>query len=213
MIRVLVTAFGAFPGAPSNPTMAIAAALKKRARQLRLAGIEIETEILPVVYAGTGERLEELVARAKPDAVLHLGLAGKRKALSVETRALNRLSIVHADAARRLSDCMLIERGGQGMRKSRYQAARLAHVLNTAGAAARLSIDAGDYLCNQVLYHSLGLHRLPCGFIHVPRPRRLRAPKGARPPTFRRPLLRAMAVGIEAAVRMLARDVLIARAK
>lgn len=205
MIRILVTAFGAFPGAPVNPTMSIVAYLAKRASTLRRAGIEIRTAVLPVRFAGTRERLAELLADIRPDAVLHLGLAGRRKTISVETRALNRLTILHPDAGRRLSGSLLVENKGPQQRRSRFAADRLVRTISRSGVPARISIDAGDYLCNQVLYLTLGLHKGLCGFIHVPKPRRLRAPGGvsaSRP----RPLLTEMASAIEQAVRQIATD-------
>jgi pyroglutamyl-peptidase len=72
----------------------------------------------------------------------------------------------------------------------------------SAAAPTRRSIDAGDYLCNQLLYLSLGLTAAPAGFIHVPRPRgrtpkaRLKAP---------RPTLAAVARAVEAAILVLSR--------
>ncbi len=200
MIRILVTAFGAFPGAPVNPTMSIARYLEKRRRALGLTGIEIVTHVLPVVFAGTYERLAGLYASLKPDIVLHLGLAGRRKTISVESRALNRLTILHPDAQRKTSGTMQILPAGDPQRRSRFAVEQLTRTISQAGAPARRSIDAGDYLCNQVLYLSLGLHSGPCGFIHVPR--RLRAPRGRREPA--RPPLAAMARSIEVAVRQMA---------
>ena len=121
-----------------------------------------------------------------PDAVLHLGLARRRKAVSVETRALNRLTIVHSDAQRRLSGTIHVEMHAEPVRRSRFAAQRLAVRMARAGAPSRVSIDAGDYLCNQVLYLSLGMHENPCGFIHIPRLRRLRGPRNAPEPALAR---------------------------
>ena len=204
MIRILVTAFGSFPGASVNPTMAITAALKKRGAALRRAGIVLETAVLPVEFAGTCERLEELLARVRPDAVLHLGLAGRRKAVSVEMRALNRLTILHPDAARQFSTTMQVETGGPPVRRSRFAARQLVRAISAAGAPARLSIDAGDYLCNQVLYLSLALHSGPCGFIHVPKPCRMQAPGGRKTASEKRPGLASLCRAIEVAIRTLA---------
>lgn len=205
MIRVLVTAFGAFPGAPFNPTMAVTAQLQKNARAFRRADIDIRTLVLPVVFAGTRERLARTIQDIGPDAVLHLGLAGRRKVVSVETRALNRLTIVHNDAQRRLSGTIHVEKHADPVRRSRFAAQRLAVRMARAGAPSRISIDAGDYLCNQVLYLSLGMHQSPCGFIHIPRPRSLREPR-KRPEGSSRPGLVALTRAIEAAVRQVATD-------
>ncbi len=204
MIRILVTAFGAFPGAPVNPTMAIAAFLQRRKPTLRRAGIDIETAVLPVLFEGTRERLAAIIERLRPDAILHLGLAGRRSCMSVETRALNRLTILHPDASRAHALSRRVETGASGFRRSRLPAARLCTTMSRAGAPARLSIDAGDYLCNQVLFLSLGLFDGPCGFIHIPGPRRLRRPVRNRLRDEQRPGLPAIAAAIEAAVRQIA---------
>ena len=52
MTRVLVTAFGPFPGAPSNPTMALVRALERRhGKRLARLSISLHTRILPVRFA------------------------------------------------------------------------------------------------------------------------------------------------------------------
>lgn len=203
MIRILVTAFGAFPGAPVNPTMAIARALARRRRMLALTGVDLQTRVLPVVFAGTEERIAQLLAETCPDVVVLMGLAGRRKAISVETRALNRLTILRPDARGRYARSLLALAGGPAIRRARYRAEPLARAISSAGARARLSQDAGDYLCNQALYGALGLHEGLCGFIHVPLPR---ARRRRRPiwPVATRPTLAAMARAIEAGVRTLA---------
>lgn len=206
MIRILLTAFGAFPGAPVNPTMKIAPALQKRHRKFERHGILLETRVLPVVYDGVRARLERMIAETRPDIVLHLGLAGRRKTISVETRALNRLSILHVDALRKYSGSIFVEATGPFRRRSRFAAARLARTMASAGARSRLSIDAGDYLCNQTLYHSLGLHAGLCGFVHVPRPKALRRPIRHGRQADGRPSLAAMITAIERALFQLAAD-------
>lgn len=172
-VRILVTAFGSFPGAPVNPTMALARLLRRRhGRRLARLGLDIHTAVLPVVYAGAEKQTADLIARIKPQVVLHLGLAARRKRLSFETRAKNRLNILHPDAARRTSGRMAIEKGGAFALASRAPAPRCVAAIARSGAACAPSIDAGDYLCNQTLYASLRAEAPIVAFLHVPRPRR-----------------------------------------
>lgn len=180
-LRVLLTAFGSFPGAPVNPTMAIARRVERRhGRRLARLGVELQITVLPVVYKGAEKRTADLIAASQPHVVLHLGLAARRKKLSFETRARNRLSVLHPDAARQNASAMLIEQQGPFLRSSRAPIARCVAAISRAGAACTASIDAGDYLCNQTLYASLGGPAPLVAFLHAPRPRRLRAPrKGA----------------------------------
>lgn len=196
--RALLTAFGSFPGAPVNPTMAILALVTKRhGRRLARLGVELHTAVLPVEYAGAQERALELIARARPDAALHLGLAAGRRRLSFETRALNRVGALRCDAARRRSASALVEPGGPAVRRSRAPVAACVAAITKAGAGCAPSIDAGDYLCNQTLYASLAAPTPLVAFLHVPRPRRARARRGQG---RRRATLSQMADGVAAAL-------------
>ncbi|MFN3889034.1 MAG: pyroglutamyl-peptidase I [Beijerinckiaceae bacterium] len=197
-IRALLTAFGSFPGAPVNPTMAIARLVKLRhGRRLARLGIDLHTAELPVEYAGAEQRARDLIAAMKPDVVLHLGLAARRKRLSFETRARNRLNVLHPDAERRRAGRMTVEANGPATRASRAPVRRCVRAIACAGAACAPSIDAGDYLCNQTLYASLGTQAPSVAFLHVPRPRRPRARRRNGP---RRIALAQMADGAAAAL-------------
>lgn len=172
-LRILVTAFGSFPGAPVNPTMALTRLLMRRhGRRLARLGLEIHTAVLPVVYDGAEARAAALIAKIGPQVVLHLGLAARRKRLSFEARARNRVNLLHPDAARRMSANRSVEKAGPFVRASRAPVARCVAAIAQRGATCTASIDAGDYLCNQTLYASLHTQAPLVAFLHVPRPRR-----------------------------------------
>jgi pyroglutamyl-peptidase len=194
--RILVTGFGPFPGAPANPTAQIARRVAASRRLARL-GCLVTGEILPVIFADAERRHAALIAAVKPDIVLHLGLAARRRTLSVETRALNRISRLHPDAERRFAACATVAPGGAQALPARWPGARLCVAMNRAGAATRLSVDAGSYVCNQTLYLTLARTGVPAGFIHVPRPR---GPGHGRHP---RPTLTSMVRAVEAALVLL----------
>ena len=69
---------------------------------------------------------------------------------------------------------------GPHARASRAPVARCVAAISKTGAVCAASIDAGDYLCNQTLYASLGESVPIVAFLHVPKPRRLRAPRKGR---------------------------------
>ena len=172
-VRVLVTAFGAFPGAPSNPTEHVVKRLRLHyRRRFALQHIDVVTAVMPVRFEGVAARITALLNAHRPDIVIHLGLAGRRETLSVETRALNRLTSIHTDETRVLSGTTTVLPGGEAVRRARWAAVPLAIAMSRRGAPTRISIDAGDYLCNQTLYLTLGLFDGPAGFIHMPRLRR-----------------------------------------
>jgi pyroglutamyl-peptidase len=169
-LTILVTGFLAFPGAPVNPSAAIVMRLLQRhARRFRLHGISLQTAVLPVVYDEVTRELETLVARTHPDAIVHLGLASWRKQLSVETRAVNRITTLHPDAAKRRAAARAVRAGGLPALRSPLATLSLAMLMARTGVPAQLSIDAGDYVCNQTLYASLASGDAPAVFIHVPR--------------------------------------------
>ncbi len=98
-MRVLITGFGPFPGAPFNPSAALAKALACR-RRPALAGIERSTYVFATTYASVDRELPKLFAqKQKPDVVLMFGVAGRRRQLCIETRACNAVSLLFPDAA------------------------------------------------------------------------------------------------------------------
>ena len=180
MTTLLVTGFGAFPGAPSNPSADIVAQLERfwRGRFARM-GVQLVTAVLPVVHA-IGPLIDALVAREKPDAIVHLGLAGRRRNVSVETRARNRVTTLKPDARGAFSHHRAQRANARDALPSAWSATRLVAGLRDAGIDAARSIDAGDYVCNAALWRSLEAGAAPAVFIHVPKKSRVRPADMAR---------------------------------
>jgi pyroglutamyl-peptidase len=173
-LRILVTGFGGFPGARKNPTARMIGELVRCRPRLARAGICLELAVLPVIYAETGPRLAALAQKIRPDAILHFGVAPRRTKLCVETRALNRASVLHPDASGAVAAARAVVRHAPMSLKSTVPCGLIAAALRKGGFDAALSIDAGDYVCNQTLFLSLNQSRAPqgfaplVGFIHVP---------------------------------------------
>lgn len=208
-VRVLVTAFGAFPGAPANPTEAIIRRLQREPR-FALADIELRVAVMPVRFAGVKGRLTALLREHQPDIVVHLGLAGRRRVISIEAQARNRLTVLHPDADGALNGQFTVTPGGPAIRPARWNPDLLACAIQRAGIAVARSRDAGDYLCNQTLYVTLDLFDGPAGFIHVPRLRRRRPiprPSASkRPRSTPLPSLSEASQAVAIAVTLLARN-------
>jgi pyroglutamyl-peptidase len=193
-MRVLITGFGPFPGAPFNPSAALAKALARR-RRPALAGIERATHVFATTYASVDRDLPKLFAqKQKPDIVLMFGVAGRRHQLCIETRARNAVSLLFPDAGGHRPRRGVIRLGGPATLTGNAPSARLAGAVGT-----RLSRDAGSYLCNYVYWRALeqvrGTRPL-VQFVHIPpvgtkpRPRR----RSSRPPTLAQLLKAAEAV-------------------
>ncbi len=173
MLTVLATGFGAFPGARQNPSAALMAALERRKAWFTGFGIKLETRVLPVLYAEIAPRLAKLAAEVEPDALLHFGLAGRRKMISIETRACNRASRLVPDTSGTTTPSFSLVRNGAAVVQARIPAAQILAALHRAGIDGNLSRDAGTYLCNAALYHSATARQPPyVGFIHIPWPAR-----------------------------------------
>ena len=206
---ILLTSFGSFPGARTNPSGAVAALAAQRAtRRLQRLGVRLVCAKLPVVFDAVAAQLAGLQSRHSPRAVLHLGLAASRKCVTPEARAVNRLTLRHADAAGRHSATPLVDKSGPAVLRASLHAASLARVVGHCGVAARVSRSAGDYVCNQTLYLSLlhsrrtGARGQLVGFIHLPRPGNGQQPLSRA--ITRRAGLRAMARAIEACLMLIA---------
>ncbi len=162
--RVLVTGFGPFPGAPTNPTLAVLRLLEADG----IAGVDLALAQLPVTFAGVGPALREAV-RHRPDAVLLLGLATRRKILNVETLARNVVGGGTPDTDGSVPAASVLVEGAPATRAATWPAATVLAALREAGHEATLSDDAGDYVCNAALFHALGDELAPIvGFLHVP---------------------------------------------
>lgn len=168
-MRVLLTGFGPFPGAPFNPTAVLVKALANR-RRPALAGIERSTHVFATSYAAVDRDLPKLLAW-RPDIVLAFGLAGRRRQLCIETRAHNAASMLFPDASGRRPRDAVIERGGPAALKGRAPFAFLLGALRGSRLPARLSYDAGRYLCNYAYWRVLRRStdgRPLVQFIHIP---------------------------------------------
>lgn len=164
---LLVVGFGFFPGHAVNPAQLVAERLDSRSRAFALAGIDLHVAILPVEFSVLSPRLSRLFAQTSPDAVLLLGVAGRRKALSVETLARNRVSTLRPDAAKQQAWSRKIAHGAPEFFHSSAPSGRFVALARRAGVPAEISRDAGDYLCNESFYLSLLMDRR-AAFIHLP---------------------------------------------
>jgi pyroglutamyl-peptidase len=168
-MRVLLAGFGPFPSAPFNPSGQLVKALARR-RRPTLAGIERTAHVFATVYAAVDRDLPKLFA-AKPDVVLIFGLAGRRRQLCIETHARNAVSVLVPDASGYRPQSGVIVRSEPQSRRGNAPFTRLLRAARTRGFPARLSRDAGRYLCNYVYWQALWRSRdgAPLvAFVHIP---------------------------------------------
>ncbi|MBS0247103.1 MAG: pyroglutamyl-peptidase I [Proteobacteria bacterium] len=177
MPTLLITGFGAFPGAPYNPTMKLVRTLA-RLRRPALADTTIVAHIFTTSYAAVDRELPALVARYKPDALLMFGLHGRAKMIRIETRARNALALL-PDASGKGFRRGVIATGAPVARRMPMPARRLLAATRATRLPAVLSRDAGRYLCNYLSWRSAESGVPLAAFIHVPPVARTPRPKKA----------------------------------
>lgn len=168
---VLVTGFGPFPGAPWNPTEALVKRLVKL-RRPAFSDVTLTGHIFPVTYGGVDWQLAERLATVKPHALLMFGLAGRTKHVRIETRARNTISTRWPAADGSYAAANVITAARDALPFGPHTTALLQRACGS-GIDARLSRNAGSYLCNYLSWRGIEATQQPDGprvasFIHVP---------------------------------------------
>ncbi len=169
--RILVTGFGAFPGAPYNPTMPLVERLM-RLRRPAFDDVALSSHIFHVTYATVDRELPGLLKKQRPHALLMFGLAERTPYLRIETRARNAITTIWPDADGTRVRKGSIAPGTDALTFGPHTAKLLRAALAT-GIDARASRDAGNYLCNYLSWRAIEATRREDGphlaaFIHVP---------------------------------------------
>ncbi|MFH1556637.1 MAG: peptidase C15 [Pseudomonadota bacterium] len=165
--RILICGFGPFPGVPKNPSAQVARRLGQLARPI-FADMERHLEILPTRWAAL-DRAEARIRALKPDAILLLGVASRRRVVCVESRAVNAAGSFPDASGAAMTTRKLSE--GPAEIRSSADLPRLLAAMRTAGLPVALSRDAGRYLCNGLYYRVLALtagRDVPVVFVHLP---------------------------------------------
>jgi pyroglutamyl-peptidase len=167
MKRVLLTGFEPFAGASLNPSEQIVNSLKSR----QIAGVELHTAVLPVVFTESSELLRHLIKLHNPDVVICLGQAEGRREISFERVAINLDDARLADNAGRTVTDQPIDDGGPEAKFTTLPVKEMVAAVRAEGIAAGLSTTAGTFVCNHIFYamqHALAETAVLSGFIHVP---------------------------------------------
>jgi pyroglutamyl-peptidase len=171
-LMVLIGGFGCFPGAPFNPTTPLVDRLAKGSRPT-LADVHRVAHVFRTSYAAIDRELPALIARHQPDIMLLFGLAKRAIALRIEARAANRRATQYPDVDGYVPADPTIDIDGPEFLLSRAPHRRLVRAVSLAGLPARLSHDAGNYVCNYCYWRALeasardGITPI-VQFVHVP---------------------------------------------
>lgn len=199
---LLLSGFAPFGGERSNPSWDVAAALDGR----EIGGLMVRAIRLPVSTPRAVRTMADAIRRMRPRAVLGLGQAGGRPAISLEKVALN---LVERRAGRESDGGVggaAVMRGGPDAYFARLPLREILRALERRAIPAALSLSAGAYVCNSVMYAALHTLRarpqVPAGFIHLP----YAAPQAVRRRGAPSMTLEMMATAVEAAASAIARS-------
>ena len=169
---ILLTGFGPFPGVPVNASWAVVQELAPRAARA-FPGFRVRHEMLSTEWHGGTQRIVALLEETRPVVAVHFGVSSRATGFVLEARGFNERSAV-PDACGHTperGDCLLDD--GPACLATSLPLGLIAHRLRAKGLPVEHSRDAGRYLCNAALYHSLDTGRrsqwpMKSGFIHLP---------------------------------------------
>ena len=201
-LRVLVTGFEPFGGSAVNPSEQLIEQLGASG----VPGLDIATALLPVSGRAASTALLEAVAHTRPAAVVCLGEHGKRRTIAIERVALNLRDYRLPDNEGLIVEDEPVVAGGPAAHFSTLPVRAMREAVEAVDVPVHLSLSAGTFLCNEVLY--VLLHELDRiagsvlgGFIHVPRLPEQQASHGGKAPSM--PLATTLR-GVTAALSTLA---------
>lgn len=177
--RVLLSGFEPFAGALRNASEDVVNEVIRRAGLNQLAAqdehgpLEISAVTLPVEYnRASAELLAEMKAH-QPDVVISVGLAERKRRMHLERVGVNLRDAPIPDNAGNQPQDKPVVAGGADALFATLNLRGAYERINAAGLPVKLSLSAGTYVCNDVLYSALhhvaeaGLETR-VGFLHVP---------------------------------------------
>lgn len=182
---MLVTGFEPFGGSAMNPSREAIPPLESHA----IPGVDLRTALLPVI-GGHGPdaapaHLARAIATHAPEILVCVGETGSRGSICLERVARNRRHYRIADNAGAVVLDQPVIFGAPPTLPSTLPLDMLHAAMASTGAPIEHSIDAGAFLCNEIMFHAL--HLAPrcgiraAGFIHVPRMPEQLEPASGRP--------------------------------
>lgn len=167
-MKILITGFEPFGGEAVNPSWEAVKRLPDT-----VAGAALVKLRLPTSFSRARDVMEDAIQALRPDAVLSVGQAGGRAAVTVERVAVNLADarIPDNDGWQPVDEPL--EPDGPTAYFATVPVKKIAENIQAHGIPCQVSNTAGTYVCNAVLYCALYLTateypNLRAGFLHVP---------------------------------------------
>lgn len=166
-MKLLLTAFDPFGGESINPALE-AVKLVETVPEVDIIKLEV-----PTVFGEAENRVIAAIAEYGPDAVLCVGQAGGRSALTPERIAINVDDARIPDNAGNQPVDVPVVKDGPAAYFSTLPIKAMVASIREAGLPGEVSNTAGTFVCNHLMYsvlHYLAQHNpaVRAGFLHVP---------------------------------------------
>jgi pyroglutamyl-peptidase len=166
---ILVTGFEPFGGETVNASW-------EAARQLdgwRRGELAAVARLLPCAYEASVKELVRAIETLRPEAVLMTGQAARRSVVCVERFARNLDDAAAPDNLGVLRKAVPIAEGGPERLQATTPVKAIADAIKQAGIRARVSRNAGGFVCNHLYFGALQYLRdkrlaTPAVFLHLP---------------------------------------------
>lgn len=166
MKKLLITGFDPFGGAAVNPAREAVMALPDRVGDWTLTRLEV-----PTVFGLAARRVLEVAADLQPHAILCVGQAGGRKAVTPEVIGINLREASIPDNHGQQPQGSPVVDNAPAAYFSTLPVREMVAAIRIRGIPAALSYSAGAFVCNDLLYtllHAYNGTSVQVGFIHIP---------------------------------------------
>ena len=166
MKKLLITGFEAFGGEIINPSWEAVSRLPDVVGEYLLRKL-----LIPVVFGEAAKMVIDAARKINADAVICIGQAGGRDAITPELVGINlRYASIPDNCGNQPKDEPVMK-GGENAYFSTLPVREIAKAISELGVPSRVSYSAGAYVCNDVLYSLLSNYKdtaVKVGFIHIP---------------------------------------------
>lgn len=166
MKKLLITGFDPFGGETINPSWEAVCQLPDQLGEYILCKLQI-----PTVFGSAAAKVLSVAAEFQPDAILCIGQAGGRSAITPERIAVNIRDARIPDNAGNQPSGERIVSDGPAAYFSTLDPEVMRDAVLAAGIDATVSNSAGAFVCNDTLYtllHHFDNSRVRVGFVHIP---------------------------------------------
>ena len=166
MKKILVTGFDPFDGQPVNPAREAVMRLPDT-----VGGYEISKLEIPTVFGLAAETVLKVADELRPHAILCVGQAGGRAAVTPEVVGINLREATIPDNAGNMPVNTPVVENAPTAYFATLPVRDMVRAVKAQGIPCTLSYTAGAFVCNDLLYTLLHHYRdtdVRVGFVHIP---------------------------------------------